>query len=308
MMRKKILIISLLVVSFSCESLLFEEDISNYSLNLLAPSEGSVLKSTQVYFNWEELEGATSYELQIAKPSFAEAEQFLVNEVIETSNFSESLQVGNYEWRVRGINNASRSPYVSASFSIEESEGFSDMVVQLLTPPDNLITNQNNQVLTWKAIPEADNYRVQIVENGNLVFDKGVEEQQLGVDFSEGEFIWKVRAENNTQSTLYSDRKILVDTTKPNTTKLLRPEDNSNLDSNTINFDWEKEENGVSDELDSLYIYRGQDLDTLIKKAQVFNSYDIILDREQTYYWYMRSFDQAGNIGDSTDVFSFTIN
>ena len=69
---KKLLYIPilLLITMISCEEggILFETDISEEEVVLLAPLDGAQVSGTTTFFDWEPLEDATTYEIQVAEP------------------------------------------------------------------------------------------------------------------------------------------------------------------------------------------------------------------------------------------------
>lgn len=103
----------------ACEETIFEPDISEESVQLLAPANGSVVNTESVQFNWEGVEGATSYRIQIANPDFENASQILVDSTTDVLSFSERITPGSYQWRVRAQNDGHQTLYTTASFSVE---------------------------------------------------------------------------------------------------------------------------------------------------------------------------------------------
>lgn len=104
----------------SCEEIVNEEDITNDTILILAPTKDAVLTSGDISFNWELLNGADSYQLQIATPNFTIASQIALDTVIGKTNFTKALEVGSYEWRVKGMNSAFETVYTVNAFTVEE--------------------------------------------------------------------------------------------------------------------------------------------------------------------------------------------
>lgn len=295
----------------SCEEILLEYDISQQEIILSSPSNEATLSPSDISFRWETLVGATSYEIQIARPDFVEADQIYVSELIEDNFFDLSIPEGEYEWRVRGINSSYATAFSKGSFIVENDQDFSARRVNLLLPANDLFTNQYVQEFRWDTISGSTLYRFQLVKEGVLLNEQVTSGSSLSYSLPNGRFNWKVRAENETQNTFYSERNILVDTISPNKPKTLKPEDSISLSNNTVNFEWELTGDNseiLSPEIDSIYIYKDQDLQDLEVKAEGVNQvFSEILDRNETYYWFVISFDQAGNIGEPSEVNSFNI-
>jgi len=119
---KKIFVVSLFVYLLSCEEIINEQNITNDTIDLLAPTENVVLKTgTTITFNWEVLNGATEYQLQIATPNFSGAIQIVRDTLLSKNSFViDSLSVSNYEWRVKGLNSAYETEYTINGFVVED--------------------------------------------------------------------------------------------------------------------------------------------------------------------------------------------
>lgn len=308
MFTRNFLAVLFIFILISCEEILLENDITQKSIEILSPKNNTVVEAATINFNWTEIEGATAYEIQIAAPDFENAQQIIITTIVEESSYSEDLLSGDYEWRVRGINSGYNTGFASAKFKAETTENFSSRQVSLLSPSQNYITNLVNITLEWQEVEGASEYRIQITENGEIIKEETTSGTTKNIEFPEGEFIWKVRAESQTQNTLYSDRTILVDKNAPITPILSSPENNSTISIPTVTFEWTRGITTGSVETDTLFIYKDIGLEELVGKQKVNNSYTTILEREETYYWFMRAYDEAGNSSAGSEVFSFSIN
>jgi hypothetical protein len=117
-----------------------------------------------------------------------------------------------------------------------------------------------------------------------------------------------VRAQNDTQNTLYFSRTLLIDTTVPNTPDLLTPSDNETIATGKVSFTWKREDIVGSVESDSIYVFSDTDLKTLVFKDRSTNKQ---YEKELTtghHYWYVQSFDEAGNQSSNSSVFYFYLN
>lgn len=113
-------IILLMILMFiSCDDILEVPDISDENVVILAPTEGSIINTNDVSFNWQTLEDAKSYQLQIASPNFAEATQIVADTTLNGTIFSINLDAGIYEWRVKAQNSGFETTYTTAGFSVE---------------------------------------------------------------------------------------------------------------------------------------------------------------------------------------------
>jgi hypothetical protein len=303
-------ILALTIIPFaSCEEggLLIEPDISNETVTLIAPSNGSEVSSNIIFFDWETVEDASTYEIQVATPNFDATAQLLLNTEDFLTVAELQLPVGEYQWRVRAKNSNYQTQYSVASFRVVPVENFADNSVILSNPQDNLITNLSAQTLEWQPIEGATLYRVQVLENGNVTQEQTTTETTLDITFTEQESQWQVRAENGLENTLYFSRNILVDVTVPNTPTLTAPEDEIELTSGDVSFEWTRELLEGSAEFDSIYVYRDINLTDLVIKTETTSPYNSTLTND-TYYWLIKGFDEAGNEGSPSTTFSFTVN
>ncbi len=313
MMKLLIYMMVFFVVFFtflSCEEVLIEEDLSDKTIVIIAPVDSTAVRNTSVTFSWEEVGQATSYRLQVAQPSFENASQIVLDTSVTATNFNTNLIRNEYQWRVRAQNSGSATPYVTAGFTIIENEDFSAIEVILESPVDNEITNMDTGIeLKWQFVTDATLYRVQLLDNSNQVIqEETTTETTVSLLFPEGVSKWQVRAENNTQSTLYTTRTLTIDSKAPNKPIPTAPVNNTTQTETTATFSWTREVVEGATEFDSIYIYEDEQLTQLVTKDQVISPSEISLDASTTYYWFLRAFDRADNKSDSSDVSSFTIN
>lgn len=100
-----------------CEAI-FIEDISKETIVLLAPSNNVQIDSIEIQFNWKALQDATTYEIQIATPTFEAATQLVLDSIVSNTVISKSLNLGPYEWRVKGKNTEYSTNFTTNSFTI----------------------------------------------------------------------------------------------------------------------------------------------------------------------------------------------
>lgn len=121
---KRTITILILICMFSCEEIINEQNITKKSVKLLAPTENVILKKgTEISFNWQLLDGAANYELQLAIPNFSNANQMVIDTLIQRNNFTiDSLATNSYEWRVKGKNTAYETGYTTNGFIVGSEE------------------------------------------------------------------------------------------------------------------------------------------------------------------------------------------
>lgn len=297
-----------LLTFISCEEILMVDDISKKEVSLTAPANNSALSSTGITFSWETVEGADKYQLQIAIPSFDSPQQIILDTLVTKNSYTQQLNIGKYEWRIRAVNSAYETAYFKRSFEILNNDDFQNNTVVLLTPSNNLITKTALQKLSWDAIIGATDYQLQVLdENSTLVKEQNSASTFFNFTFDEGKYTWKVRASNGTAQTLYTSRSILVDTKAPNTPILSTPTNASTTTNKSIDFQWNRTPISGSIERDSIYVYTESALTNLNFKDRGISPYNKTLTAG-TYYWFVKSFDEAGNQSTRSAVFNFTIN
>ena len=119
---KRISTVIILFFILSCEEIINEPNIEKDTIHIIAPTNNVTLKTnTKIQFNWEALQGATDYHLQIAKPSFNNANQLVIDTIVTQMDFLiDSLAISEYQWRVNGQNSAFETAYTTNSFVVEE--------------------------------------------------------------------------------------------------------------------------------------------------------------------------------------------
>lgn len=124
---RALLVVTTIVCFSSCEDLLEVPDISEESVELLAPSDSTTVVQTNVNFTWNEVYEATQYHVQVAAPSFENAAQIVVDTLIIIDsayagpNLNRSLVDSDYEWRVKAQNSGYDTDFTTHKFSVDTS-------------------------------------------------------------------------------------------------------------------------------------------------------------------------------------------
>lgn len=122
-----ILILTIGVFCTSCDDFLEVPDISVESVELLAPSDSTIVTQSDVNFTWNEVFEAEQYLVQVAAPSFENATQIVVDTLIVVDSayvsprFSKTLVDSDYEWRVKARNSAYETDFSTKKFSVNTS-------------------------------------------------------------------------------------------------------------------------------------------------------------------------------------------
>ncbi len=292
-----------------CEEAFIEEDLTEAVISIIAPLDGSQIDETSINFSWEGVNQATSYRLQIARPDFENAAQIVEDTTVSSTSFRTTLTKNSYEWRVRAQNSGSSTAYASAKLSVIEPVDFASREVLLTSPANDLITSEPTVTLEWQVVPDANTYRLQILNSSDeVVQEETTNTTSFEITFSEGSSKWQVRAENATQNTLYTTRILTVDTMKPNTPSAATPANEATLTDTAVSFSWTREAIEGTAEFDSIYIYEDEALTQLVTKDRVTSPSEITLEASKTYYWFLKAFDAANNESDASTTQNFDIN
>lgn len=307
---KRLIILLLVGLLMGCEAI-FVDDISTKVINLTAPANNATVQETTVNFLWESVEGAERYQLQVARPGFANAQQVVLDTTITKNTFSTKLATGAYEWRVRGLNSEYATNYATRKFTLTSTD-LSNAETTLISPLENAVVNTAAQKMQWTAVSGASEYRLQIGQpdmNGTIVFDKVLKVLNYTHSFNEGKFSWQVRPQSASQNGKYAQRKLEVDTKKPSNPQNTLPANNAVQTQTTIDFTWTRTDVPGTQELDSVFVYGDVNLTQLkFKDIGVNKSYKKENLTKGTYYWYVQAYDKAGNKSDKSSTFLVTLN
>lgn len=120
-------LVAMMGCSFSCEDILEVPDISGETVQLLAPSDSTVVVQSNVNFSWNEVYEATQYHIQVAAPNFENAAQIVVDSVIVVDStfasprITKSLVDSDYEWRIKAMNSGFETGFSVNSFTVDTS-------------------------------------------------------------------------------------------------------------------------------------------------------------------------------------------
>ena len=125
-MRKTpgIFVLMMAAVIAACEDILEIPDISNQTVEILAPLNETVLSDSVVTVSWNDVTDAEGYTVQIATPNFENAAQILLDStMILDSTFvgthvTQVLGNGDFEWRVQAFNLNYSTTFSQATFSV----------------------------------------------------------------------------------------------------------------------------------------------------------------------------------------------
>ncbi|AUC77560.1 hypothetical protein CW732_18495 [Olleya sp. Bg11-27] len=205
---------------FNCDAIIEVEDISNKTITILAPVEGSSLTTSNVVFSWQSVEDTENYHIQIANPTFTNAIEVITDSLVTSTNFTVALTTNTYEWRVRAENSGYQTAYASQSFSVTETDAvdISNETVVLLAPADGLVFDTTDTInFSWETVLNADSYVVQIATPSFADAIEIIEDQTTtATSFSVStldvnSYEWRVKATNSDYQTNYTTQAFTIE-------------------------------------------------------------------------------------------------
>jgi hypothetical protein len=107
--KRVVYLISILFLTACAEVL--EKSLSDKEILVTAPVNNLVSSDSIQTFYWEKLPDAKSYQLQIVSPRFDSIATFITDTSVQNSLFLFHLPSGNFQWRVRGKNQNTSTPF-----------------------------------------------------------------------------------------------------------------------------------------------------------------------------------------------------
>jgi hypothetical protein len=306
------------VLLTGCDDIL-EEDITDKMIVTISPQNGQVIESNVAVFQWNEINGADNYRVQV----YSSTQSMVLDSLVNSTNFTFGLNPGAYQWRVRGENFAYETAYTfPAAFTMVETDDLTNQVVQLVSPASGIYVQNNAMVFSWVGVSAAQHYNFQLVNTaGSTVIHQENEitatnfTLNTGIITQDGTYQWRVQAvnpENETQ-TQFSTRNFYVDTVVPNQPLNTLPANNALADvGEEITFEWAAPNDAgpVASPLTyTIQIATDTNFNNVIfSDTTNFTTFDYTFSAEDEYYWRVRAVDGAGNEGAFSAYFKVTVN
>jgi hypothetical protein len=120
-MKKKIISLCIGVITlFSCEEVFYEADISKDMVEITAPTDNVEVTAGSIKLNWKAIDGANTYKIQIATPSFDNATQIVLDSTTTEITITKDLAEQDYQWRVKAQNSAYETAYTTYNLKVKE--------------------------------------------------------------------------------------------------------------------------------------------------------------------------------------------
>ncbi|HCT31383.1 MAG TPA: hypothetical protein DIW31_11800 [Bacteroidales bacterium] len=304
------LMIALLITA--CDEV-FDKDLSNSKLNLVAPNDALVSTKTTVTFLWDEVDDADSYKLQIVSPSVDTILSMPLDIELTTNKHEVTLNPGRYNWRVKALNSSSETKWFTRKLTILDNPDLTDQEVILSSPGEQSAFGYKKIKFKWTKLPNATKYKVIIKTDEwtqDPIFESETVYDTITNTLDEGKYVWGVVAINDISESQPQQKTFFIDLTAPQKPTLLSPANESTITGSTAMLTWEHPIADATAISDSIYI--SKDLaftsSNSIEKVKVNStSYNFSSTYKGVVYWKVKSIDKAGNKSAFSEPFSFTL-
>jgi len=315
MIKNRILIVLIILMSLcSCDDI-FEEDISGQKVTQIFPKENNVIQTSVVPFQWTDVKDASSFRLQIA----LESGLFVLDTLVNAISFDQNLENSEYKWRVRAENFAYQTTFTDfISFSVTPPTDLSEEQILLSSPNDNVFLNTKTILFNWEGIEKATSYEFNVVKVANgaesVIFTrKDIADTQFQITPTElvddGIYKWNVKAFNSDNSTETKEfvRNFSLDTQAPPKPQLSMPTADQEFNSGDAFSDTGEVQSTISSTIE---IASDKDFSTIVKTENVTElSYKFTTTTTGEFYWRVKGNDVAGNAGENSDIeIKFVVN
>jgi hypothetical protein len=298
-----------LLVICSCKDFV-NRKITNDNITVLLPSNNTVTTSNAITFWWQKLDGADNYNIQIVKPNFAAAQEFIADTTVTGTRFQLSLAPGIYQWRIRGNNGGGSTQFTTFNLTIDTTSDLGSLLVVPIGPAPGFVNGAGAVTFSWNAIAAAEKYNLYI--NSNPVVDVIITSTSFTSTFSPNTYTWKVKAMNAFSVSQFNvPRSFKIDLTGPGIPNNLAVSGSLNTKV-TDTLKWKR--NGADVSFDSLYIYEDSGMSS-VNTAAIVNTTKVTIGTFLSapsssftpYWWRIKSIDSVGNRSNFSALTAFTL-
>ena len=309
--RLVLLIAGLALIGMSACEAIFERDISGDTLNLIIPTNNDTSQTNEIHFKWDELKGASYYNLQIVQPSFASINTFILDSNVTGDEFFVTLDPGNYQFQIRGENSAYQSLWTGPyNLVVDSVSDLTNQTVPLIAPANLMYSNDPTFTFSWQSLYAAETYEFQlragadfsssgtVLHSASSIYGTSYS-TPTGLFSSEGAYAWGVKAMNLTSASDFSDRTLYIDLTLPNSPLSASPAHGASF-ADTVVLKWNTAADiGTIQSPVSRIVQIASD--TLFGSiTQTYttstDSIQLVFASAGTYWWRVYTLDQAGNM------------
>lgn len=312
---KILLLASIVTICLSCDDII-EADLADEVFIMMTPPPNFESNTSTINFFWEEVDGAESYRLQVAKPDFVEPIQIFIDSTYRSNSASVNLSAGIYEWRMRAENVNSFTTYVYGNLVVDSTSSLENITPVLISPANNIYTNKDSILFVWEELGNASEYRLETVDITSGLTNQTLltsNTQVYSGSFNEATYEWKLQALNDFSISSTSSRTFSIDRTAPPAVTLLQPDDELEIEQSEITYKWQIPTDVGPVQSPRFYefqISNNQEFNGFLFNTPVeltTDSATVQFDLSGTFYWRIQSLDEAGNDSIFSSSRSFTI-
>jgi len=307
------LVAIMLLLTVSCDEII-DEDISEEAIEIIAPTDNLVTTKTTLTFWWNELDEAAGYRLQVVTTHFDTVLSIPLDTLITKTKFSVTLNPNRYQWRVKAINSGSETQWFTQSFTIQDVPDLSDQEVLLRLPANNEVFGKTSIKFQWYTLPNATNYALIVKKDtweGSLAIPmEFTPRDTITKVLPEGTYVWGIRGYNDNSQSKVQNSTFIIDLTAPEKPVLQSPSNSSTVSTLPVDLTWNYSSTDATEVYDSIYIAKENTFTSASKlfyEKSTTKSYTLSTTYRGTVYWKVKTIDKAGNKGNFSDTFSFTI-
>jgi hypothetical protein len=315
---KSVTYFTLGLLFFGCDDLI-ERSIKNDPIIIITPTDGTVSQDYTQTFFWEEVNGATHYNLQIVYNKFDSSAQFRLDSLMTENKFTTTLKPSHYRWRVEAQNASSRTGIRTIQNLRIDSTSIEGQDILLLSPSDNYVSSDPQTIFTWDPLFGATEYRFELLENASTVLLDTIVRRETTLAYTldgDGDYSWRVTAKNgNLFSNPSETRSVIIDTSSPEPAVLLTPAENSNVTS-PITLTWSTTATDVM--YYEVYLYKTNATTPFSTKYNPYSTKNDSSPKKKSLtfsegvsgnkiFWKVIVVDRAGNKSSAEGTKNFTI-
>ncbi len=196
-----------------------EPDLNGKTVTIIAPAPKAEIPNPETVFSWEPLPGAKNYRLIVVSPSFDKPVWMAQDTTVEGNHCRLELPDGEYEWRIRAMNETSQTAAQTRSFTVRSGIDLSKKSVSVLAPSSGAEVMEGTVAFAWEALAGAEEYRLTIVflsagGDTTLMEDVTIFGMLHRVDLPPGSYRWQIRASNAASQTAVQTYSLTVKATE----------------------------------------------------------------------------------------------
>lgn len=311
----KELLLLILVLGLSACNDLIEKAITEEQPVLISPTDSSISSTQTQYFWWDYMEDATNYNIKIIQLRNDQWFRLIVDSFTTENTFTYQLFPDTFLWSVQAYNNSSVSMVSEHTLVIQSEVDLSGNIVLINSPQDELATNITDINFDWDELLGTDYYKIEVKSpdwDGTMVINPTlVDTTGYKLELVEGKYVWSLQATNEYSFSQVQKYSFIIDLSSPVAPTGLIPAEGDSLylDETSISMYWQQDQDSGSEVLDSIYISDDSTmLNILVSSLSADESFLYTGANAGIHFWYVKSFDKAGNVGVSSDTIMFTIN